>query len=144
MVEQTPDADQVEFVDEFSDHSIGFNGTVTKRTPIDRAGFALNVLPKGAPPGFVEHVVEWFERRYGPEDFSDRDVVGTVSIDADDPSIVFPIGLYDTIGFEHNGTMVEGMVSAIGHSGTLRVKGVGVVDVEPEVVVEVTERYDKK
>lgn len=48
----------------------------------------------------------------------------------------------DVIGFIHDGEQVSGKVQMIGHSGTLRVRGVGAVDIEPDQVIEVLERAE--
>lgn len=145
----TPDqdahGDTVDFVDEAVTDP--FKGIVTKQTPRDESGFAVNVLPGGSPPGFVEAVVDWFDDRYDVDRFDDGEPVGVVLVDGDDPSVVFPIGMWDSVAFPHepgNGDLAYGGVAVVGRSsGTLRVRGVGAVDVEPEDVVEVTERYDQ-
>jgi len=146
----------VDFVDEVPDQIMSKVGTVKRVEPQrphhDLSGFAVNTLPGGGPPGFVEDVVGWFEDRYDVDRFDHDEVVGVVIVDADDPGTVFPVGLWDTIAFRTEpvenvaadvvGDVAEGDVAVIGRSGTLRVRGVGAVDVEPTDVVEVTERYD--
>lgn len=46
----------------------------------------------------------------------------------------------DVIGFIHDGETFQGSVMAIGHSGTIRVRGVGVLDIEPHQVIEILDR----
>jgi len=132
-------------------------GTVKRVEPQrphhELSGFAVNTLPAEHPPGFVEDVVGWFEDRYNVDRFDHDEVVGVVIVDADDPDTVFPIGLWDTVAFQTDpvenvaddvvGDVAEGGVAVIGRSGTLRIRGVGAVDVDPTDAVEVTERYDR-
>jgi hypothetical protein len=77
-----------------------------------------------------------------------RHAVSTCDDDPDEPSTVFPVGMWDTVAFKQergNGDLATGGVAVVSHSGdTLRVRGVGAVDVRPEYVVEVTERYDRR
>lgn len=145
-------SDDVAFVDEVPDQIMSKVGTVKRVEPQrphhELSGFAVNTLPGGHPPGFVEDVVGWFEDRYDVDRFEHDEVVGVVLVDADDPAVVFPVGLWDTVAFRTDSVapdvgddVVQGGVAVIGRSGTLRVRGVGAVDVEPTDAVEVTKRY---
>lgn len=126
-------------------------GKVTKQTPNDDPGFAVSIgrpCHDDAPDGVrmsvvVEPVVERFEDRYDVTSFDDGTPVGVVLFDAVADEAL-PVGLYDTVGFEHDDTPDDaaGMVAVIGHSGDLRVRGVGTVDVEPCEVIEVVDEYD--
>jgi hypothetical protein len=147
--------DEVEFVDEVPDKIMSKVGTVKRVEPQrphhELSGFAVNTLPAEHPPGFVEDVVGWFEDRYDVDRFDHDEVVGVVIVDADDPSTVFPVGLWDSVAFRTDSVapdvgddVVEGGVAVIGRSGTLRVRGVGAVDVEPTDTIEVTKRYTKE
>jgi len=145
--------DEVEFVDEVPGTIMSKVGVVTRKTPKDDPGFAVNILPAGAPPGFTEKVIQWFEDRYDVDRFEDRETIGVVIVDADDPSTVFPVGRWDTVAFRtdsvapdvgNDDEVVQGGVAMVGRSGTLRVRGVGAVDVEPTDVVKVTKRYADK
>jgi len=146
-------SDNVEFVDKAPDEAFSKVGVVKNVEPQrphhELNGFAVNLLPAGHPPGFTQDVIGWFEDRYSVERFDHNEPVGVVIVDADDHDTVFPIGMKDTLAFsvgsvapDAGGDVVEGNVAVIGRSGTLRVEGVGAVNVEPEDVVEVTERYD--
>lgn len=138
-------AADIDFVDTVPTRIMSTTGTVTKETPRDTAGFAVNILPEGAPAGFVEAVVDWFDARVDPDDFDDRTPVGVVVVDADDPSTVMPVCLHDTVvvdlpaDFEQD--TATGTVAIVSRSGSLRLRGIGAVDVEPTDVLEVTDRH---
>lgn len=139
--------DDVTFVDGIPADVMSKVGRVKRVEPQrphhDLSGFAVNMLPGGHPPGFVEDVVDWFDDRYDVDRFGHDDVVGVIIVDAEDPSTVFPVGLWDTVAVDRAGAdeAVVGGVSAIGRSGELRVRGVGAADIHPFSVNEVTKRY---
>jgi hypothetical protein len=131
---------------------------VTKETPRDDAGFALSIgraFPgeDDAPNGvwasiFTDAAVDFAESRYDVDDYEDGTPVGVLLIDTDAVDAVF-VGLGDIVAADV-GTAPDvddyegqGKVAVIGRSGeTLRLKGVGAVDVGPEDVIEVTDRVE--
>lgn len=124
-------------------------GKVTRQTPRDEPGFALSIgrpIDDDAPDGirasvFTEAAVDFAEDRYDVDAYEDDTPVGILLMDTDAYDAVF-VGLGDVVGFEYEGDRVQGGVAVIGRSGTLRVRGVGAVDIEPEDVIEVLERAD--
>lgn len=145
--ESQSNGDGVDFVDA---HAVqdDFRGIVTKRTtPNGNEGFAVNVLPKRHPPNFVEEVTAHFDDRFDASRFEDGEPVGVVFVDRDDPSIVFPIALWDTVAIVRpdDEERKQGGVAVVSRSGeTIRLRGVGAIDVDPAYVVEVTKRYDRR
>lgn len=149
--------DEFDFVDEVPATVMDKAGVVKKvesqRPHHELEGFAVNMLPAGTSGGFVESVVDWFDERYDEDRFEHDEPVGVVLVDAEDPDRIFPVGMWDTVAFRtdsvapdvgNDGEVVQGGVAVVGRSGTLRVRGVGAVDVEPFDVVEVTKRYTEE
>lgn len=125
-------------------------GKVTKETPKDEPGVAVSIgrpchddAPDGVRMSVVaEPVADHFENRYDVTSFEDGTPIGVVLFDAvADEALV--VGLYDTVDFEHDGTSEDatGYVAVIGHSGDLRVRGIGAVDVAPSDIIEVVNEY---
>jgi len=142
--ESEPDGDTVDFVDE---HTVqdDFRGIVSKRTPRDSPGFAVNVLPAGAPGFFVDWVVNGFAERYDPDDFRDGESVGVIFVDRHDPKTVFPIGVGDTVDVvrPEDDERESGTVEIIKNESTVLIRGfdaIGNFIVDPSYVVEVTDR----
>lgn len=142
MSTETTDG-SVDFVDE---HSVtdDYRGKVTKYTsPNDTEGFAVNLLPAGHPPGFVEAVTGHFDARYNASGFDDGIVVGVVFAPIDDVSTVFPIGVSDRVKYcrpdddAHKGGRVAGIEP---DDGGFRLYLDDGTVVQAGFVVEVTDR----
>lgn len=121
---------------------VWFTTSLRRRLPTTRQGARYaDAITDAVPSAFADEA-----RRYG-----DGEPVGVALLDTDAGEAI-PVWLGDAIAFEADpdqvmfddqaGETVAGGVAVIGRSGTLRVRGIGAVDVDPTQVVEVVERGD--
>lgn len=132
-------------------------GYVSRQTPRSDPGFALSIGrhiggSKGGEDAasgvrssvFTEAACDFAASRYDVDDYEDGTPVGILLMDTDTYDAVFA-GLGDIVAVEDDPTEApsKGKITVIGRSGeTVRVQGVGAVDVEPPQIVEVTDRVE--
>lgn len=109
------------------------------------AGTEHGANTHAAASGYAEAATDRAADRY--PDATDGDIVAMLLIDTDADEALF-VGLHDRVAFDDgsvapdaNGDLTYGMVSMFGRH-TVRVSGVGRVDIDPGDIVEVVEPFD--